>query len=142
MDLFKDYDPGPVVERFAEQDVKAFTPAARLSKSIARVLADSKLSRDDIAQRMSEVTHERITRVMLDNYASQTKEHAISAQRLAALSIVTGDVRALNELLRDAGLIVVDQSYEALLRRERAKELADRFERDAAAADAEWRAKR
>jgi hypothetical protein len=44
--------------------------------------------------------------------------------------------------LSEAGLIVVEAKYEALLKRERARELRERAERAEQAADAEWRARR
>jgi hypothetical protein len=80
---------------------------------------------------------------MLDAYASQAREqHSISAVRLAALITITEDPRALNVLLEDAGFIVIPKKYEALLKRERARELREQLEREERAADAEWRAKR
>jgi hypothetical protein len=79
---------------------------------------------------------------MLDKYASQGAEHTISAARLAALVAVTGDPRPMNALLESIGLIVVPKRYEWLIRRERALELQRLAEKEAAAADAQWRAKR
>mgnify|MGYP000877111503 CR=1 FL=1 len=141
LDLFRDL-PAPVVPRFAAEDVKAWSRARRLSKAIGKTLADDGRSRDDIAAAMSELLEEAVSKAMLDNYAAQEKEHQISALRLAALVTVTGDARALNALLEEAGLIVVEAKYEALLRREKARELRERAEREEQAADAEWRAKR
>jgi hypothetical protein len=142
LDLFRDLQPAPVVPRFAADDVKAWSRARRLSKAIAKTLADDGRSRDDIAAAMSELLEEAVSKPMLDNYAAQEKEHQISALRLAALVMVTGDARALNALLEEGGLIVVEAKYEALLRREKARELRERAEREEQAADAEWRARR
>lgn len=141
-DLFRDFQPAPVVPRFAADDVKAWSRARRLSKAIAKTLADDGRSREVIAEAMSELLEEPVSKAMLDNYAAQEKEHAISALRLAALVMVTGDARALNALLEEGGLIVVEAKYEALLRREKARELRERAEREEQAADAEWRARR
>lgn len=141
-DLFRDYRPEPVVERFAAEDVKAWNPAVRLAKAIALTLDEAELSREEIAAEMSEVLKSTISKAVLDGYASQAREQAISAVRLAALVEVTGDARALNTLLESSGLIVVPQKYEALLRREKARELRERAEREEQAADAEWKAKR
>ncbi len=141
-DLFRDVAPTPVVPRFGADEVRAWTPARRMSRAIARTLEDDGRSRDEIAAALSEVVGERVTRVMLDALASQEKPHAISALRLAGLVMVTGDARALNALLSEAGLIVVEAKYEALLKRERARELRERAERAEQAADAEWRARR
>lgn len=142
-DLFRDYQPEPVVERFAPEEVQAWSQAARLSKAVALTLEESAMSREDIAVAMSEVLKANVSKTMLDNYASQAREQvSISALRLIALIEVTGDARALNTLLENSGLIVVPQKYEALLRRERAREAVKRFEREEQAADAEWKAKR
>jgi hypothetical protein len=142
LDLFKDFQPKPVVARFSPEEVKAWSRARSLSKAIAKTLADDGRPREEIAEAMSELLEESVSRAMLDNYASQEKEHAISALRLAGLVAVTGDARALNTLLSEVGLIVVEAKYEALLRREKAREMRERAEREEQAADAEWRAKR
>ena len=141
-DLFRDYQPAPVVERFAPEQVQGWSLQARLAKAVSATLKETPLGRDEIARSMSEVLHDEISKATLDGYASQAKEHSISAVRLAALVEVTGDARALNALLENSGLIVVPQKYEALLRREKARELKERAEREEQAADAEWKAKR
>ena len=143
IDLFRDYKPEPVVERFAPETVQAWSLAGKLSKAVARTLEEAALSRDEIAAEMSELLKERVSKAMLDGYASQAREqNSISAVRLIALVDVTGDARALNVLLESSGLIAVPQKYEALLRRERARELMERAQREEQAADAEWKAKR
>lgn len=143
VDLFRDYHPAPVVERFADEQVKAWSMAGRLAKAIALTMEESGLSRDEIAAQMTELTKAPITKASLDAYASQAKEgHQISAAKLAALVAVTGDARAVNVLLEDAGLIAIPRKYEALLKRERARELRELLEREERTADAEWRAKR
>lgn len=143
VDLFSEFKPGPVVERFDDEQVKAWSLSGRLAKAVALTMEASGKSREEIAAEMTEVTKTNVSKAMLDAYASQAREqHSISALRLAALAIVTGDARAFNTLLEEAGLIVVPKRYEALLRRERARELLERLEREEKAADAEWRANR
>jgi hypothetical protein len=143
IDLFRDFQPSEVVERFADDEVKAWNLTGRLARAIALTMEESNLSRDEIAATMSEITGATISRSTLDAYASQAKEqHQISAVRLAALVRTTGDARALNVLLEEAGLIVIPKKYEALLKRERARELRELLLREENAADAEWRAKR
>ncbi|MBX3580791.1 MAG: hypothetical protein KF810_02695 [Rhizobiaceae bacterium] len=140
-DLFRDYQPAPVVERFDAEAVQAWSMQARLSKAVALTMDEAGRGRDEIAAAMSEVLKASVSKAMLDGYASQAREqHSISAVRLAALVIVTGDARALNVLLEDAGLIVIPKKYEALLRREKAREIKERAEREEQAADAEWKA--
>ncbi len=143
VDLFRDYEPAPVVDRFDDAEVQAYSLAGRLSKAVARTMEDAGQPREEIAKAMSEVSGDKITKAMLDTYASQAREsNTISAVRLAVLTLVTGDARAFNALLADAGLIVVPKKYEALLKRERAREMRALLEREEQAADAEWRAKR
>ena len=129
VDLFRDYQPSPVVDRFGNDEVKAFSLSGRLCKALALTMEESGKSREDLAAAMSEMAP--VTKAMLDAYASQAREqHSIPAIRLAALVAVTGDARALNVLLEDAGLIVVPKKYEALLRRERAREMRDQLDRE------------
>lgn len=143
VDLFKDYQPQPVVERFADDQVKAWSMAGRLAKAIALTMEESSLSREEIAAQMSEITKSNVSKATLDAYASQAKEqNQIPATRLAALVTITGDARPLNVLLEEAGLIVVPKKFEALLKRERARELRALLEREEQAADAQWRANR
>lgn len=141
-DLFRDYQPAPVVERFAPEQVQGWSLAARLAKAVSATLKETPVPREEIARAMSEVLADDISKAALDDYASQAREKSISAVRLAALVEVTGDARALNALLENSGLIVVPQKYEALMRREKAREIKDRAEREEQAADAEWKAKR
>ncbi|SMH42165.1 hypothetical protein [Mesorhizobium australicum] len=142
-DLFRDYQPEPVVERFDAQAVQAWSISGRLSKAVALTMDESGMSRSEIAAEMTEMTKASVSKAMLDGYASQAREqHSISAVRLAALVAITGDARALNVLLADAGLVAVPQKYEALLRREMAREARERAARDEQAFDAEWRARR
>lgn len=142
LDLLRDYSPAPIVERFDADQVKAYSAAARLAKAIGATLADASQNRDALARAMSEYLGDDVSKNMLDKYASSSPEHQISAVRLIALVAVTEDARALNTLLDDAGLIAVPAKYEALLRREQARELREKLEREEQAADAAWRASR
>lgn len=141
IDLFREYQPTRVVERYAEDSVRAFDLAGRLSKAVARTLEDCDMSRADVAAAMKDLLQdETMSKAMLDNYASQAKEHVISALRLVALVAVTGDPRPLNMLLETANLVVVPARYEPLIRREVAKDRQAALQREIDAADAAWRA--
>ena len=143
VDLFRDYTPEPIVDRFADEEVKAYSLAGKLSKALARTMEDSGMTREQIASAMSDIVGEKISKGTLDTYASQAREQSqISAVRLVALVKITDDPRPLNALLEEAGLIVVPKKFEALLRRERAKELREKLDREFDAADAAWRASR
>lgn len=142
LDLFRDYQPAPVVERFEAEQVKGWSPAARLSQAVSLTLKEADQTREEIAKAMADYLKDEVSKATLDAYASQAKEHSISALRLAALVSVTSDARALNTLLEDAGMIVVPKKYEALIMREMADEAIERATRDRQAFDAQWKAKR
>lgn len=141
LDLFSDFKPAPVVERYAEDSVRAFDLAGRLSKAVAQTLADCGMPRGEVATAMKDLLQdETMSKAMLDNFASQAKDHVISALRLVALVAVTGDPRALNMLLESTGMVVVPAKYEQLIRREVAKDRLAEMQREIDAADAAWRA--
>lgn len=144
LDLYMDYEPEAVVDRFDAADTQAWTRAGKLSKAVALALSNAPISREEVAAAMTQfMGGERVSKQLLDKYASQAaEEHSISALRLAALIAVTGDVRPLNTLLEELNLIVVPRKYEALLKREQARIAKEKFERAELAADAEWRARR
>ena len=142
-DLFRDYTPAPVVERFAPERVRAVRMSARIKRAVAEAIKDCSHSRDSVAHLMSEQLGERITTAQLDQYTSTANENSnISAHRLIALFSVTRDVRLINALLEDSGFIAVDAKYEALIRREMAKEALEKLQREVNAADAQWKAGR
>lgn len=143
LDLLVDFEPESVVERFDENETRAWTRSGRLSKAVALSLNNSPMSREDIARAVSDYLGDKVSKALLDKYASQAaEEHSISALRLVALIAVTGDVRPLNTLLADLDLIVVPRRYEALMKREQARILKERFEREEQAADVAWRSRR
>ncbi|RJF70905.1 hypothetical protein [Rhodopseudomonas palustris] len=142
-DLFRDYQPAPVVERFSPERVRAARASARIKQALKEALRDCGRSRDTVAAAMSEYLGERVSPQILDQYTSAANETAnIPAHRLIALVVVTGDIRLINALLVDTDAVAVARKYEALIRREMAKEARDRLDREINAADAEWRAGR
>lgn len=142
-DLFRDYAPPPVVERFAPDQVRAARCQARVKQAMSRAMKDCGKSREQLADALTEYLGESITRGVLDQYSSPANEGAnIPAYRLVALFVITGDLRLLNALLADTGAVVIDARYEPLIRREMLKEAGERITRDINAADAQWRANR
>lgn len=142
-DLFLEYRPAPVVERFSRERVRAAHCAGLIARAVAEAIKESRHNRETIARLMSEHLCESITIAMLDQYSSVANEkNNISAHRLAALFIVTGDIRLINAMLEGTGAIAVHAKYEFLIRREQAKEDRDRAEREMNTADAQWRAGR
>jgi len=141
IDLFREYEPKPAVLRYAPERVRAATLGGQLARAIAETLRDQVTkSREALAAEMSEYLGERVTPAMLNQYASQANDkHNIPAHRLIALVVVTGDARLLNALLAEAGFVAVPEKYEALIRRELAKEAQAKLAREVEAADREWR---
>jgi hypothetical protein len=143
LDLFRDTQPAPVVERFAEERVRAASHAARVARAVSEALRDCDFDREAVAKEMSAYLGERVSKAMLEAYASQAREtHTIPAHRLIALAVVTGSAKLINALLEGTGLIAVEGKYEALIERERLKEHLDDVQRKIAARDAQWKASR
>lgn len=141
IDLFKEFSPPPVVERYDAERVRGATHAARIARAVSEALKECGVSREAVACRMSDYLGDRVSRAMLDAYASTARAaHSIPAHRLVALAVVTGDRRLLNVIVADTGCIAIDAKYEALIRREMAKEARDRLDREIASSDAQWRA--
>lgn len=142
-DLFTDYTPAPVVERFAPERVRAARAATRIARSVAEAIKQSKRSRAQVAADMSDYLGEAVTAAMLDQYTSTANEkNNIPAHRLIALVAVTGDVRPINAALADTAFVAIDARFEPLIRREMAKEARDRLDREIDSADAQWRARK
>lgn len=140
-DLFRDFEPPKVVERFDVERVRAVTASGRVARAVSETLRECGRDRSIIAKLMTDFLEEEVTGQMLDAYASPARTtHNIPAHRLIALAAVTKDARLLNVLLADAGFIAVEQKYEALIRREHGRELLEKINREISAADAQWKA--
>ena len=89
MDLLAWSPPEPVA-RFEDARVRAATLAGRVSHAVAAALKDAALhglGRDEVARRMSEFLGTRISRTVLDSYASEAREdRMISVPRFMASS--------------------------------------------------------
>jgi hypothetical protein len=139
-----------VVRNLPAELVRAESLRGRIARSVALVLKESTMSRDDIARRMSDFLGEEVSKAMLDAYASQAREeHTISAIRLVALAHATDDIGALQILIDPLDHAVVPNRYvcaiEAEIKSERAAELeraADEMRQEASAARRQWRARR
>lgn len=144
LDLFRDFDPPPVVERYTPERVRSYKCSGRIAAAVSETLKTCGRPRADIARAMSEYLGERVSEAMLNQYAAPSAEgHNIPAHRLVALAVVTGDARRLaNVLLADTNLIAIDAKYESLINRELADEAIEKLQRRRNAADAQWRAGR
>jgi len=123
-----DWQPPQPVARFPEEQVRAATFAARLSRAVAAALHDAEDCRETIAARMSAFLGERVSPAMLDAYASQAREdHKISVPRFLALLHATRDRRLLELLAEPMGWAVIERRHLPLIEvaaiREREDEL-------------------
>lgn len=111
-----DWQPPEAVKRFPEEQVRAATFAARVSRAVAVALADADAEREAIAARMSSYLGERVSPAMLDAYASQAREdHRISVPRLMALLHATRDRRLLELLAEPMGWAVIERRHLPLI---------------------------
>jgi len=114
-DLFAARRPSPAV-RVDETRVRADTVAQRVSRAVAMALNDATAGgaadREAIAAAMTDYLGERVSRAMLDAYASPKRdEHRITVPRLIALCHALDDPRPLAALAALLGLAVVPQRW-------------------------------
>lgn len=127
-----DWTPPATTVRFDDHLVRAATIRAQVCRAIAAALSDCKLSRDDIAQRMSEFLGERVSKAMLDAYASQAREdHAISLPRFLALVHVTQDRRLLELIAEMFGWAVIERRHLPLIELAAVQDRVDELKRNA-----------
>jgi hypothetical protein len=137
------YRPPPVPEELA----RGGAPRARVARMIAMTLKESSLSREEIAERVSDYLGEKVSVSSLDQCASQAREdHTISFIRAWGLAKETGDFRLFQMALREMGQAIVDERYlpaiEAEMLADRAQELtrqAEEMAREAALARRAWK---
>ncbi len=106
------WDPPSVVDRYEPTRVKAASWRDRIAKAVSETLSSGTLTRDEIAERMTDWLGEDVSRAMLDAYASQAKtEHTIPFVRVVALIEVTGDTRLLQMAAEACGRAVIEERY-------------------------------
>lgn len=111
-----DWEPPATTERFADEQVRASTITAKLCRGVATALAEADLSREEIAERMSEFLGKPVSANMLNAYASQAREeHIINAVRFVALIHATGDKRLLEMIAELFGWTVIERRFLKLI---------------------------
>ena len=107
-----DWQPPKVAVGYQPEDVRANDLAARLSRAIALAMKDCPKQRQQIADDMSAYLGEKITKSMLETYASQAREtNVINMARFAALIHATDDYRLLSLLTDLFGFSVVPDKH-------------------------------
>ncbi|MDG3444503.1 DNA transposition protein [Nitrospirillum amazonense] len=115
LDMFTDWQPPVLVQRFQEIQVRAATLQRRVSLAVAETLKaaarEGEDRRAEIAARMSDWLGETVTPNMLDKYASQEADHNITVVRLLGLIHATGDVRLLQLMAEMFGHSVIENKW-------------------------------
>ena len=125
-----DWQPPQPVASFPEEQVRAVSIAARISRAVAAALHDADAERETIAARMSSFLGERISPAMLDAYASQAREdHRISVPRFLALLHATKDRRLLELLAEPMGWAVIERRHLPLIQVAAIREQEDELRR-------------
>lgn len=130
-----DWEPPQPIARFAPERVRGNTRQQQLARAIGAALRDADekgLTREDIASRMSEFLGEKVSKNMLDAYASPARdEHVMNLPRFQALLHATGDRRLLELLAEPMGWSVVEKRHVALIELAAIQERQDELRRRA-----------
>lgn len=127
LDIFRDYEP-PVdmVVRHDPEQAKGGTLDVQISRALSVAMERSGKSRDVIAAEMSEYLGQRVSKDMLDGYASPARrEHKITLERLIAMVDATGSNELLAFVTSFFGMVIMPDKYSEIIdlwRRERAIE--------------------
>lgn len=131
-----EWQPPAPVARFEDHRVRAATLPAQIARAIAEALrsqAEAGTDRAQIAERMGEYLGQRVSKSMLDAYASQAREdHAIPLSRFVALLHATADRRLLELIAEPLGWSVIDRRYLPLIELASVREHEDEVRRRAA----------
>lgn len=112
LDLFDDWQPPEVVQRFDDKRVRAANLREKIAMGVAETLKGAEADRETISEAMGAWLGEEVSKNVLDAYASQAREeHVISLPRLLALIHATGDLRILQMIAELFGHSVVDDRY-------------------------------
>jgi hypothetical protein len=104
------------VKSSGTERIRAISVAAKICRAIAATLKDNPLSRDKIAQRMSDYLGQNVSGNMLDAYASQAREdHVINLVRFIALLHATQDRRLLEMIAEMFGWTVIERRFLKLI---------------------------
>lgn len=87
---------------------------------LSREIKQSKFSRDEIADRMSQITGDRISTTMLNSWTAESKKlHRFPAQYISAFCHAVGSDGLIRRLARACGKVAIDRHDGLLLKRYR-----------------------
>lgn len=125
-----DWTPPAPVAAFAPEQVRGATLEARIARAVSLALQDSKLTREEIAARMSAWLGTKVTANMLNAYASVARQdHPIGLTRFLALVQATGDRRLLELLAEMFGWAVIERRHLPLIEMAAVQERLDELHR-------------
>lgn len=118
---------------FSDHEISSQTVKGQWSKIVKAVLADSPMSREEVARQISQRIGENVTKGYLDACSSYEKDtHTISLPRLMGLLEVTKDERIINHLAQKIDGMIVPRSFEKHLRVAHLKALREEIDREIA----------
>lgn len=124
------WEPPEAVVAFDEAQVRNASIAGRIARGVAACLRDCGLTREAVAAQMGAYLGERVSKAMLDAYASEAREeHTISVPRLMALLHVTGDRRLLELVAEPFGWCVLPRKFLPLVQLAAVREREDELRR-------------
>lgn len=123
--------PPAVTVGFSEDQLRGGAVRSRIARAIGIALRCCDKDRETIAKEMSDALGERVSRAMLDAYASEARtEHRITLERFIALIQVTGCLELLGFVSEQFDHAVVPKKYapivELYLLEEHEREVAAR----------------
>lgn len=131
LDLLKWQPPAPPVARFQPAEVRAETLRAQICRAMKLAAEDSGKSRDELAADMSAFLEEPVSKPALDAAISQARDdHTINVVRFIAFVMATRDMRLLNLVASQLGMVCIEERYLGAV--EEAM-LTERIEKDEAA---------
>lgn len=125
-----DWTPPEPVAAFAPEQVRGATLEARIARAVSIALTDSKLTRDEVAERMTAWLGMKVSANMLNAYASVARQdHPIGLARFLALVQATGDRRLLELLAEMFGWAVIERRHLPLIEMAAIREQEDELRR-------------
>ncbi len=116
IDMFTGWKPPKVSVGFEPGTISGNRLASRISRAIAKALKECGKDRVTVAGLMSERLGHKVTKDMLEAYASEAKTgNNITVERFLALIQATGKTELLGFIAEDFDMAVVPRKYENVI---------------------------
>lgn len=131
------WEPEEPVVAFVAHEVRAASLKASLAKAVAAALKGR--DREEVAEAMSAYLGERVSKDVIDKYASEAAEdHVITMVRFMALVHVTKDQRLMQLLAETMGWVVIEERWLPAIREAQYAEKIEQLERERRASRKGW----